>query len=232
MKSSIATLSNYADLLPVYGGMKPYQQLLLELSPITRYMHTYIQKDKCFQTKIRKDNELNTFSFTSLQKILHPVQDRVLSIRENARLQGFPDYYKLCGPVKERYPIFLYSSSVISCNIKIYRWFYVFMVTLFQIHSSWKCRCGSSCTCIGLCARSCFERFSWCWPGVSIAGKIPQYSVPDSFCIIWRWCLIIVVITRFVKDLMRVDYYLFHNGEHYYVKWISSVRHYYAKKKL
>ncbi|MED6194965.1 hypothetical protein PIB30_033578 [Stylosanthes scabra] len=37
------------------------------------------------------------------QAILHPEQDRVLSIRENARLQGFPDYYKLCGPVKERY---------------------------------------------------------------------------------------------------------------------------------
>ncbi|TYG85181.1 hypothetical protein ES288_A13G032600v1 [Gossypium darwinii] len=37
------------------------------------------------------------------QAILHPVQDRVLSIRENARLQRFPDYYKLFGPVKERY---------------------------------------------------------------------------------------------------------------------------------
>ncbi|KAJ4724096.1 Cytosine-specific methyltransferase [Melia azedarach] len=37
------------------------------------------------------------------QAILHPEQDRVLSIRENARLQGFPDYYKLCGPIKERY---------------------------------------------------------------------------------------------------------------------------------
>ncbi|KAL6207452.1 hypothetical protein ACLB2K_018410 [Fragaria x ananassa] len=36
------------------------------------------------------------------QAILHPEQDRVLSIRENARLQGFPDYY-LSGPVKERY---------------------------------------------------------------------------------------------------------------------------------
>ncbi|XP_041994274.1 DNA (cytosine-5)-methyltransferase CMT3-like isoform X2 [Salvia splendens] len=37
------------------------------------------------------------------QAILHPDQDRVLSIRENARLQGFPDYYKLLGPIKERY---------------------------------------------------------------------------------------------------------------------------------
>ncbi|CAM6106993.1 unnamed protein product [Calypogeia fissa] len=37
------------------------------------------------------------------QCILHPNQDRVLSIRENARLQGFPDFYKLFGPVKERY---------------------------------------------------------------------------------------------------------------------------------
>ncbi|KAL4591802.1 hypothetical protein LXL04_004774 [Taraxacum kok-saghyz] len=37
------------------------------------------------------------------QALLHPNQDRVLTIRENARLQGFPDHYKFCGPVKERY---------------------------------------------------------------------------------------------------------------------------------
>ncbi|CAH9119436.1 unnamed protein product [Cuscuta epithymum] len=37
------------------------------------------------------------------QAIVHPLQDRVLTIRENARLQGFPDYYKLYGPIKERY---------------------------------------------------------------------------------------------------------------------------------
>ncbi|KAM7255527.1 hypothetical protein ACFE04_008425 [Oxalis oulophora] len=37
------------------------------------------------------------------QIILHPLQDRVLTVRENARLQGFPDYYKLMGNVKERY---------------------------------------------------------------------------------------------------------------------------------
>ncbi|GMH09899.1 hypothetical protein Nepgr_011740 [Nepenthes gracilis] len=37
------------------------------------------------------------------QIIIHPMQDRVLTIRENARLQGFPDCYRLYGPVKERY---------------------------------------------------------------------------------------------------------------------------------
>ncbi|KAJ4753842.1 DNA (cytosine-5-)-methyltransferase family protein [Rhynchospora pubera] len=37
------------------------------------------------------------------QIILHPEQDRVLTIRENARLQGFPDYYKFSGPIEERY---------------------------------------------------------------------------------------------------------------------------------
>ncbi|XP_040384096.1 DNA (cytosine-5)-methyltransferase CMT3-like [Oryza brachyantha] len=37
------------------------------------------------------------------QIILHPTQARVLSVRENARLQGFPDYYKMFGPIKEKY---------------------------------------------------------------------------------------------------------------------------------
>ncbi|KAK9732478.1 hypothetical protein RND81_04G002600 [Saponaria officinalis] len=40
---------------------------------------------------------------THCQAILHPNQDRVLTIREFARLQGFPDYYRFCGSVKERY---------------------------------------------------------------------------------------------------------------------------------
>ncbi|TVU47822.1 hypothetical protein EJB05_07431, partial [Eragrostis curvula] len=37
------------------------------------------------------------------QIILHPSQARVLTIRENARLQGFPDYYRLLGPIKQKY---------------------------------------------------------------------------------------------------------------------------------
>ncbi|XP_047058603.1 DNA (cytosine-5)-methyltransferase CMT1-like [Lolium rigidum] len=37
------------------------------------------------------------------QAILHPNQNRVLTVRENARLQGFPDYYRLFGPIKQKY---------------------------------------------------------------------------------------------------------------------------------
>ncbi|XP_023643233.1 putative DNA (cytosine-5)-methyltransferase CMT1 [Capsella rubella] len=37
------------------------------------------------------------------QRILHPIQDRVLSVRENARIQGFPDCYRLHGPDKQKY---------------------------------------------------------------------------------------------------------------------------------
>ncbi|KAI3859459.1 hypothetical protein MKX03_010495 [Papaver bracteatum] len=37
------------------------------------------------------------------QIILHPEQDRVMSVRESARLQGFPDFYRLFGTVKQRY---------------------------------------------------------------------------------------------------------------------------------
>ncbi|XP_047083937.1 DNA (cytosine-5)-methyltransferase CMT1-like [Lolium rigidum] len=37
------------------------------------------------------------------QIVLHPTQHRVLTVRENARLQGFPDYYRLSGPIKQKY---------------------------------------------------------------------------------------------------------------------------------
>ncbi|KAI3861346.1 hypothetical protein MKX03_021636 [Papaver bracteatum] len=35
--------------------------------------------------------------------VLHPEQNRIISIRESARLQGFPDYYRFHGNVKEKY---------------------------------------------------------------------------------------------------------------------------------
>ncbi|XP_072994639.1 DNA (cytosine-5)-methyltransferase CMT2-like isoform X1 [Typha latifolia] len=44
-----------------------------------------------------------TFPNSHSQAIIHPEQDRILTIRESARLQGFPDYYRFCGTVKDRY---------------------------------------------------------------------------------------------------------------------------------
>lgn len=44
-----------------------------------------------------------TFPSCHNQAALHPEQDRVLTLREYARLQGFPDFYRFCGTVKERY---------------------------------------------------------------------------------------------------------------------------------
>ncbi|XWS49335.1 hypothetical protein CRYUN_Cryun13aG0154800 [Craigia yunnanensis] len=44
-----------------------------------------------------------TYPYCHSQAALHPEQDRVLTIREYARLQGFPDYYRFCGTIKERY---------------------------------------------------------------------------------------------------------------------------------
>ncbi|KAL9177383.1 hypothetical protein ABFS82_01G055000 [Erythranthe guttata] len=46
---------------------------------------------------------LVTFPHVRAQAILHPEQDRLLTVRECARLQGFPDFYRFCGTVKERY---------------------------------------------------------------------------------------------------------------------------------
>ncbi|TYG58151.1 hypothetical protein ES288_D08G199100v1 [Gossypium darwinii] len=44
-----------------------------------------------------------TYPYCHSQVILHPEQDRVLTVRECARLQGFPDYYRFCGTIKDRY---------------------------------------------------------------------------------------------------------------------------------
>lgn len=35
--------------------------------------------------------------------LCHPIADRPLSVEEYARIQGFPDDWKICGPIKEQY---------------------------------------------------------------------------------------------------------------------------------
>ncbi|KAJ0039700.1 hypothetical protein Pint_26660 [Pistacia integerrima] len=53
------------------------------------------------------------------RSVLHPVQDRVLTIRENARLQGFPDCYRLFGSVKERQRAYEYCGMVVILRLYI-----------------------------------------------------------------------------------------------------------------
>ncbi|KAK1289935.1 DNA (cytosine-5)-methyltransferase 1 [Acorus calamus] len=53
--------------------------------------------------QLNEDDYLRVCQIPKHKIIVHPLQDRVLTIRENARLQGFPDWYKLFGPIKERY---------------------------------------------------------------------------------------------------------------------------------
>ncbi|KAK7844971.1 dna (cytosine-5)-methyltransferase cmt2 [Quercus suber] len=50
-----------------------------------------------------RQSHCNNFPSCHNQAALHPEQDRILTIREYARLQGFPDYYRFCGTIKERY---------------------------------------------------------------------------------------------------------------------------------
>ncbi|ONI05793.1 hypothetical protein PRUPE_5G024100 [Prunus persica] len=73
-----------------------------------------------------------TFPTCHSQAILHPEQDRILTLRECARLQGFPDYYRFCGTVKER-------------TLIILRFFKVLIL------SSWKCSCSPCCASFGIC---------------------------------------------------------------------------------
>ena len=36
-------------------------------------------------------------------QVIHPNQDRVISVRECARVQGFPDTYKFSGEIQAKY---------------------------------------------------------------------------------------------------------------------------------
>ncbi|KAL3630783.1 hypothetical protein CASFOL_023767 [Castilleja foliolosa] len=43
------------------------------------------------------------FPDAHMRPVVHPEQDRLLTIRECARLQGFQDHYKFCGSLRQRY---------------------------------------------------------------------------------------------------------------------------------
>ena len=103
------------DPLGDCGGMRLCPPLSQGLNLIIRYIQSsfyFLDLDLILNSNVsiflRLNSNVSIFLRHPLiiivyQAILHPEQDRVLTIRENARLQGFPDYYKLFGPVKQRW---------------------------------------------------------------------------------------------------------------------------------
>ncbi|XP_076955825.1 DNA (cytosine-5)-methyltransferase CMT2-like isoform X2 [Bidens hawaiensis] len=92
----------------VYRGPAEKQVLLPSGRPlIPDYVFTF-EKGKSKRPFARlwwDENVPTVVTFPNLhnQAAIHPEQDRVLTLREYARLQGFPDYYRFCGTIKERY---------------------------------------------------------------------------------------------------------------------------------
>ena len=57
-------------------------------------------------------------------RVLHSDQDRVCSVREFARAQGFPDHYRFCGTFVEKYRQVWLSSTLI-IQMKIHEYFFL-----------------------------------------------------------------------------------------------------------
>ncbi|KAK8614294.1 hypothetical protein V6N13_122656 [Hibiscus sabdariffa] len=108
--------ANFRDLPGVIVGTDnvaqrdPTQekQLLPSGKPLVPdYVFTYKQgKSKRPFSRLWWDETVPTVVtsfYCHSQATLHPEQDRVLTVREWARLQGFPDYYRFCGTIRERY---------------------------------------------------------------------------------------------------------------------------------
>ncbi|KAI7742565.1 hypothetical protein M8C21_011599 [Ambrosia artemisiifolia] len=92
----------------VHRGPANEQVLLPSGRPlIPEYVFTF-EKGKSKRPFARvwwDENVATVVTYPNLhsQAAVHPEQDRVLTMREYARLQGFPDHYRFCGTIKERY---------------------------------------------------------------------------------------------------------------------------------
>lgn len=49
--------------------------------------------------RLHPERQSPTVTSHCLDELIHPWQDRCLTVREAARLQSFPDGYKFCGPL-------------------------------------------------------------------------------------------------------------------------------------
>ncbi|KAG5524386.1 hypothetical protein RHGRI_031145 [Rhododendron griersonianum] len=114
--SGVGKGANFRDLPGVVVGPdnvvlrdpKKEQMMLPSGKPmVPDYVFTFEQgKSRRPFARLWWDETVPTVvTFPSLHNsaALHPEQDRPLTIREYARLQGFPDFYRFCGTTKGRY---------------------------------------------------------------------------------------------------------------------------------
>ena len=85
-----AKMQRILEIIPSGGSVK---DLPLELRPKSYFANTYARllPDKPAPTITRN------FGTPSSSRCIHPFENRALSTREGARLQGFPDSYIFCG---------------------------------------------------------------------------------------------------------------------------------------
>lgn len=84
----------YRDLHP---NAKPLlKEGYLKFRNYSKIILARLQWSKSCNTLVTSLNPLS-------MKLIHPNQNRVLSVREYARAQGFPDDFVLCGSYKDQY---------------------------------------------------------------------------------------------------------------------------------
>jgi DNA (cytosine-5)-methyltransferase 1 len=86
-------------LIPERGSMKSVFEELSSNGEIEKYRHLFPKT--IYGSRNRRllaDEPSFTVTSHCLDEILHPTQNRAITVREAARLQSFPDWYQFAGP--------------------------------------------------------------------------------------------------------------------------------------